>query len=505
MKRRKWVLIFLVAVVVVYFFKVDKFNDYTSTIEKQYKNDLKITKRFEELSELQNKYHSKILTDLSKYKNEDKSFHYDSRELEKFFEKLSRMTKRRKDELCHSFFEDFQAYIITENNMTSLYRYEFTLRENNCTETKDLENMIEDKLQKYAKNIEQDYKEHNISQAKTINDLLDIQYAYTEDINKLISQLSQRDKHILERYMDSMNSTIEKKIRDRVCQKSKKEIENSYQVLQDKASIDQIEETDIPIIISQVDMHYTQWKDNNCSAMMTSNELQHQYSSILSILREHALEIFLKTYELEFDKLKTTTMAILNNKKREFYQEVDAIAEEYGQEITGFHPIDSDKEVAKKFLIEPFRQKMKELFLNIERNINNIMLDFIKNIYDRLDAYCERNGFNCDKEDTLISSFEPYEVLNVSIEIKNNYREEGVFGDTVDHIIDLTVWPGIIKDAGEGLLNVEFLKSAKSNELKAKKDLQKKIDIIIQSIKKGVSEYQEHWRIKIQSEIEQVM
>jgi hypothetical protein len=190
--------------------------------------------------------------------------------------------------------------------------------------------------------------------------------------------------------------------------------------------------------------------------------------------------------------------------KEYFGKEIPILAKEYATEIAAYHPltrtmhpIDRDKEVAKEYLIIPFKESIANYIVGLSKKINDEMLLQTEKLYDGFFKYCVKEGYDCSfTADEL--PVQVFPAIDPEISYDNNFKEYGKLGNTIDEGLS---WVPFVGDAKE-IFDIKVFKD-KRNEEEAKEYMERKVSLLNQVLKNDIKMYVDYTFKNIENQLTQ--
>jgi len=498
MKRKIiWLLLFVIAIIYVSF----RANDFEVFLNKNLDNFTKEVSKItnsEDIVKIEQKYKKLVSDYILEKKIKDKDYKYEQYKLNSFFRNIHKNAYAQKDKirqkLCKQVYRQVKEFTINSNmtNISPLYIKGKILSEKNCAKFNAVNEEIHNKVDNAFKKIKKSYSSQ-LTKVETIDELHQIENKYKNLFDRIIQlEISFKTVSLSKEYYNEFENLIQQKkseIQKRMCSTVLHEVNTTastlYLILK-KLDIDNIKNTSF-----QFQQFSHALVENNCT-----NEQSKKFSKIkdrvFKKLHEQTILIFINS--LDIQPLSSRYKKVLYNRKQTLNDDANKIAREYGHQMVGLHPIirckklgDRDKEIADTYLIKPFKNLTKNYTLNTGKQINIATLNFIKKFYENFLNFCEGNELSCQVENENFSFITPYQVIEFTSELTNDYKEEGILWNTLDEALS---WVPILGDAKE-FLGVNVCKDEEGNIYEANKDLTKKINDITRTVEKNVRIYQD--------------
>lgn len=494
MKQGRWLFLFIL--VVIYFsFKAGDFEIFLENNQDKFAKEVSMVNNIIDVNKVEKKYKKLVSDYILEKKTKDKNYTYEQFKLNSFLRKIHKNAYTQKEKIrqkiCEQSYKQIREFSIDANNrnITLLYFEEEKLVRHNCKELTSARNLIHDKVAALLKSLSSTYKD-KLKSIETLDELYEFENIYKSLFNKVKKQLENKEIPLVDNYYtDFINSINAKKknIQRYMCTLIINEVKDyaaTATSTSSKLNIDSIKS-----IVFQFNQFNNAIVENNCTQEQTKTLIVEK-DKTLQQLRERIIIVF--TNSLEIEALSTQYKKTLENEKSVLQKNAEDIAKEYGKEMAGLHPIircqelgNRDKKIAEEYLINPFKHATKEFTLKIGSHINNVTLDFIKEVYENYIDFCETYELHCQIENDAFSFIKPYKVFEFSSGLTNDYEEEGLIWNTLDEALS---WVPILGDAKE-FLDINICKDEDGNTYEAKKDLMQKIADTTATIKQNIDVY----------------
>jgi len=510
MRIKVWFFISILFIVYLAF-KTGDFEIYLDKTQDKFSKEVTSINTISGVKDLEEEYKTLVYQYLSEKKNKDTAYKYDKNILNIFLREIHKEAYLRKEKIrqkeCVHILNQVKNLKVDSNNLHigSLYKMRNKLAEYDCEELALAEQLIYKKISESLKYLYHVSK-NKLKSLETLDELSMLRNKYKEILTQYEEQIETREAEILTKFYNNFIDDFNERkyeIQQQVCHEIiREEKRYSKAVL---VSLDKIDMDNMQNIVFQTNQFSNVLRENNCTQEQISI-FNTDKNETFQNLRNHIVNIFMDSIDIE--PLSIQHQRVLDEERNKLQIKANEIAQEYGREMVGLHPIircqelgDRDKKVAELYLIKPFKEVAKEYTLDIARRVNTVTLDFIQEVYEKFIDFCEVYNLNCFFEKKSFTFIEPYKVFEFSSELTNDYKEEGLIWNTLDEALSFVP---ILGDAKE-FLGVNVCKDEDGNIYEAQKDLNVKIKDMTGTIEQNLNRYRKNLMDELPQELASII